>query len=323
MENIQKNQKTILKALLFLMVLSLSCKKSDTNFNVINWETKKIEIANKVKANLDSVKLLLPYAISKAENGNVLFNNQRVNEYYGVSHTVPNKIVTISQPKNIQEITAGIKTQQLSALPDEGNNPGNPIDEDDPMLRITEEAYRTYYWEATQNFTDLASYITALDGIASTMLGDFGVTEEKKVMMYTEIETLKQYATDLETNPDYWINLYAPTITGSTSNAGSVLASKTQSTTMGFNMDRLMSRPDQSSGCKINTRGVLMGAVIGGFTAAIGYAKIGAVAGTVTVPGVGTVTGAVSGFMSGFAAGFVGGVVTGVIGELMTSCFRK
>jgi hypothetical protein len=131
-------------------------------------------------------------------NGSFLIDNQKISEYYRLSN-VSNKVTTISLPKSTDDVIANIKLRKLSSMPGE-EAPATPVDEDDPMLKITEETYRVYYWEATQNYTDLASYITALNGIASTMLADWGVTEEKKVLMYTEIETLKQYATDLETN---------------------------------------------------------------------------------------------------------------------------
>ena len=249
-----------------------------------------------------------------------MVNNQKINEYYKVSN-IANKITTISYPKNTGDVIDGIKAKQLSTLPGEGG-PATPVDEDDPMLKITEEAYRTYYWEATQNYTDLASYVTALDGIASTMLADLSVTEERRVLMYTEIETLKQYAIDLETNPDYWINLYGPQDSDPPSTSVVVTNSVMAVGGIGHFGNTIMGGVPPRQGCKISTRNVLMGSVIGGFVGAVGAAKVGAIAGTVVVPGIGTVTGAVSGFMAGFAAGFVGGVATGIVAELMLTCGR-
>ncbi len=322
----KNNSKTTQKQLIFVVTLFIalifSCKKIESDRNITDWDLKKVEIANKVKTDLINLKALLPLTISRVSNGSFLIDNQKISEYYRLSN-VSNKVTTISLPKSTDDVIANIKLRKLSSMPGE-EAPATPVDEDDPMLKITEETYRVYYWEATQNYTDLASYITALNGIASTMLADWGVTEEKKVLMYTEIETLKQYATDLETNPDYWINLYAPQDDNQQATAVVKTNSIMAAGGVGLNLNTTMAgNPPRQSTCKINTRDALRTGIMGGFTAAVGYAKIGAVAGTVTVPGVGTVTGAVSGFMSGFAFGFVSGVVGSVAEQLFWSCLSK
>ncbi|SFA50205.1 hypothetical protein SAMN04488511_10913 [Pedobacter suwonensis] len=165
-----------------------------------------------------------------------------------------------------------------------------------------------------------APYIVAMDGIASDMIASIHVSEDDKVLMYTEIELLKQLATELETNPDFWINLYAPPVLEPVPATGFLKTASLMSVGTTSGPVRYATSPRQ--GCKIDTRGVLASAVVGGFWSAIASAKVGAVAGTVTVPGIGTVTGAVSGFMAGFAFGFTTGAVTGVIGSLLLTCGR-
>lgn len=78
----------------------------------------------------------------------------------------------------------------------------------------------------------------------------------------------------------------------------------------------------RTTGCKINTRGLLIGAVYSGVKGAIGGALIGAAGGTVTLPGVGTVTGAVGGGVFGAASGFTWGIIDGVATQLLETCFR-
>jgi hypothetical protein len=81
-------------------------------------------------------------------------------------------------------------------------------------------------------------------------------------------------------------------------------------------------RNARTAGCQLNTRGILIGAVIQGTIGAIGGAKAGAVGGTFTIPGLGTVTGAVGGAVFGGALGFASGAVTSIAGQLFETCTR-
>ncbi len=324
MKNIQKqsknNQKTIFKVLLILIVFSLSCKKSETNLNVTNWDAKKLEIAKRVKANLDSVKLLLPYAISRVENGDISYNTQKIKGYFNISNTKPDESVIFSRPKNSLDLIDQIKTNKSSTVPNL-ENPENPIDEEDPYEYYTSSGFRNLYRIATENFTDLNSYLTTLTGISEDLIATTLIDEDDKVLMYTEIETLRQYAIDLETNPEFWLNLYAPqqyTQVSSSVQNNSIMAVGNEH----FGGAILMGGNPANQGCKIDVRRALVNGIVGGFIAGAGYAKVGFIAGTVAVPGVGTVTGAVSGFMSGFAFGFIGGVVKSVVQDALLTCGR-
>lgn len=189
------------------------------------------------------------------------------------------------------------------------------------MEVITADSYRYRYWKATEDFTDLSSYHAILNTIESEVVT--GVDpDEYKAQLYTEIEFLKQFSTELETNADYWINLYytSEQFTGS-SGGSSVIKNNSKMSNVGsVIMNGSLNPPDLD--CKIDTRGILMGAVVGGFANAIKGALVGAAGGTIAVPGFGTVTGAVAGFMVGFATGFTSGVVLGTITSLALTCGR-
>lgn len=294
-------------------------KKTQLDSKSINWDIRKVEIVNKVKADIASMKAILPYTISRTVNGDISFDNQKITKYYNISDPSVNKISTFSKPKNTNDIIASIKAKQLSSLNPGEEGPSTPIDENDPYEILTQDGYRNNYRLATENYTDLASYIVTMNAIQTDIINTTLLTEDEKVMMYTEMEYLKQYATDLETNPDYWINLYAPsTTTSAITHTNSIMSVQN----VGLEGKNILGKPQPRLGCKIDVRSVLIGGVVSGFWAAVGAAKVGAVAGTVTVPGIGTVTGAVSGFMAGFAAGFTVGVVTGVVGSLLYTCGR-
>ena len=46
------------------VALVLGCKKMGPDSKTVDWDAKKIEIANKVKTDLNNVKALLPFTIS-------------------------------------------------------------------------------------------------------------------------------------------------------------------------------------------------------------------------------------------------------------------
>lgn len=75
------------------------------------------------------------------------------------------------------------------------------------------------------------------------------------------------------------------------------------------------------SGCNVNVRSVMAGAVVGFFGGGARGGFAGATVGTVAFPLIGTVTGAVSGAAVGAAVGFFGAVATGVAAELLLSCW--
>lgn len=319
LKRLKNHSKKLITLICTGILFFASCKKTDSNTTSLNWDVKKQEIANKVKTDLANLKAILPYTISRANSGDVSFNNQKITEYYNITGTSTNKITTFSRVKNSSELIANIKSKQLSTLPGE-DTPADPVDEEDPYEVLTRDGYRNSYRRATENYTDLASYLIVMNGISETIISTYLLTEDEKVMMYTEIETLKQYATDLETNPDYWMDLYAPSESGT---GVSFVKNNSIMSTGGAALGKnIIMGAKPRLGCKIDVRSVLISGVVGGFWAAVGAAKVGAVAGTVTVPGIGTVTGAVSGFMAGFAVGFTGGVVTGVIGSLLYTCGR-
>lgn len=83
------------------------------------------------------------------------------------------------------------------------------------------------------------------------------------------------------------------------------------------------SNSQRVAACSVNWRGVFLGGVVSFAVGAYAGGKAGLVAGTFTLPGVGTVTGAVAGAMLGGAGGFTGAVITGVAAELLGSCFRN
>ncbi|MFC1225068.1 hypothetical protein ACFE6N_14735 [Pedobacter sp. BG31] len=298
-----------------------SCKKTQPDSDAVIWNARKIAIQNKVKTDIANLKVLLPYTISRAVNGNISLDNQKINEYFSINSSSLNKVSTVIKPKNTNDIIANIKAKQLSSTTPIVGEPGDPVDEEDPYEVLTSVGYRNNYRIATENYTDLNSYIFTLNAISQDIINTALLTVDEKVMMYTEIEFLKQFATDLETNPDYWITMYAPI---EYRNQTSFI--KNSSLMSIGNIDltgkTIMAGAKPNQGCKIDTRSVLIGGVVSGFWAAVGAAKVGALAGTVTVPGIGTVTGAVSGFMAGFASGFTVGVVTGVVGSLLYTCGR-
>lgn len=318
-------QKQFICILTLFFVLIFSCKKIESDKSSINWDLKKVEIANKVKEDLNSLKALLPFTISRANNDDVSFDNLKINEYYKVQNPTANNVIAYKAPKNTGDIIANIKAQKLSNEPIEDDEPGEPIGVS-PDMALVAEGYRNQYWMATNDYQDLASYLVQLNNIASDLIASQYVSTDEKVMMYFEIEMLKQYATDLETNPNYWIELYAPqelSLTGSvTAKGSSVMSIGSESLADKVIMSPPYHPGGKKNGCKINVRGVLAGAVLSGLANGVRAGTVGLVAGTVTVPGIGTVTGAVSGFMSGFAVGFVSGIVSGVVVELMTSCGR-
>lgn len=319
LKRLKNHSKTFIALICTGILFFASCKKTDSNTNSLNWDVKKQEISNKVKTDLANLKAILPYTISRANNGDISFNNQKITEYYNIHSTSITKTFTYSKPKTSDEIIANIKAKQLSSLnPNEGG-PSNPIDEDDPYEVYTRDGYRNNYRLATENFIDLPSYLATMNAISEDIISSSLLTTDEKVMMFTEIETLKQFAIDLETNPNYWIDLYAP----SEASSGSSFVKNNSIMSIGGSTNTkniFMVTPRQ--GCKIDTRAALLNGVVGGFIAAVGYAKVGAIAGTVSVPGVGTVTGAVSGFMAGFALGFVTGVGKAVVLDLLKTCGR-
>ncbi|WP_158542151.1 hypothetical protein [Pedobacter chinensis] len=55
-------------------------------------------------------------------------------------------------------------------------------------MALLAEGYRAMYWAATDNYTDLNSYIEAMDGIALGLYYDFYNIEEEKIQLLTEME---------------------------------------------------------------------------------------------------------------------------------------
>ena len=56
-----KKPKAIIAVLFFLLVIG--CKKTQTDPETVNWDVKKIEIANKVKEDIKKLKAILPLTI--------------------------------------------------------------------------------------------------------------------------------------------------------------------------------------------------------------------------------------------------------------------
>lgn len=120
-----------------------SCKETDSDANLLNWDVKKQEIANKVKTDLTNLKAILPYTISRAASGDISFNNQKITEYYKIAGTSTNKIATFRRAKNSSELIVNINAKQLSTLPGE-DTPVDPVDEEDPYVVLTRDVYRNY-----------------------------------------------------------------------------------------------------------------------------------------------------------------------------------
>lgn len=75
-------------------------------------------------------------------------------------------------------------------------------------------------------------------------------------------------------------------------------------------------------GCSVDTRNVMLGAVVGFASGATWGGITGATAGTFTVPVLGTAVGGIGGAVFGGAWGFASGAIGGVASELLGSCFR-
>ena len=132
----------------------------------------------------------MPYAISKASNGDISFNNEKIVKYYNLDNQEINQISVFSRPKNTNEIISGIKARQLSSLTPVDGDPGDPLDED-PYEVLSRDGFRNNYWIATQNYTDLASYTFTLNAIGEDIVSTTLLTIDEKITMYTEIEYLK------------------------------------------------------------------------------------------------------------------------------------
>lgn len=74
--------------------------------------------------------------------------------------------------------------------------------------------------------------------------------------------------------------------------------------------------------CRVDSRAVWGGAVLGLSYGAVRGGVIGCAGGTVLFPGFGTVSGCVGGAVFGGALGFIEGATTGVASSLLLTCFR-
>lgn len=74
--------------------------------------------------------------------------------------------------------------------------------------------------------------------------------------------------------------------------------------------------------CRVESRAVWGGAVIGLTYGAVRGGMVGCAGGTVVFPGLGTATGCVGGAVFGGAIGFIEGAATGIASSLLLTCFR-
>lgn len=303
-------------SIFFVLLCIISCKKTDdSQTHAAFWSGKRAEISAKVKTEFSALKGILKQSLQN-KDGVVIFDDTETNKILNVSKEL-NKRTKIEIPQNTSELIMSLKiSKQLSSSPVGPSDPTPP--ETDPVMALLAEGYRAQYWAATENYTELSSYLTQLDGIALGLTYDLYNSESEKIQILNEIEWLKAYATSLEQDPDYWINLYAPEpILEPVPTSGLVKGSSIMSISP---MNKLMSGGRLH--CKVDTRKALMTGVVTGLRAGVVAGYTGATAGTVAVPVIGTVTGGVSGFMGGFASGFLSGTISSVVIQLALTCLR-
>lgn len=75
--------------------------------------------------------------------------------------------------------------------------------------------------------------------------------------------------------------------------------------------------------CQINTRSLLISVMVDGVAGAVSGALYGAVGGTFTIPGLGTVTGAIGGAVFGGITAIAGSTVKNIVSQLVESCTRN
>lgn len=86
---------------------------------------------------------------------------------------------------------------------------------------------------------------------------------------------------------------------------------------------RQLNLPEPSQVNCVNVKDIMRNAVVTGTAGAISGSIAGAMGGTVTIPGVGTVSGAVGGGVLGFASGFFGTVTYGVVTDYLFKCLTR
>ncbi|WP_145859365.1 hypothetical protein [Pedobacter suwonensis] len=303
-------------SIFFVLLCLISCKKTDdSRTHSAFWSGKRAEISAKIKTEFSALKGVLKQSLQN-KDGVVIFDDAQTNKILNVSKEL-NKRTKIEIPKNTSELITSLKiSKRLSNSPVGPSDPTPP--ETDPAMALLAEGYRAQYWAATENYTELSSYLTQLDGIALGLTYDLYNSEAEKIQILNEIEWLKAYATSLEQDPDYWINLYAPEpILEPVPTLGLAKGSPIMSISP---INKFMSGGRLH--CKVDTRKALMTGVVTGLRAGVAAGYTGATAGTVAIPVIGTVTGGVSGFMGGFASGFLSGTVTSVVIQLALTCLR-
>lgn len=149
------------------------------------------------------------------------------------------------------------------------------------------DAYRSQYLYAVEQYESLPTFIMMLNGISTDLLNAPNVTSDDKVLIYSEIELLKQFATDIETNFDYWVDLYAPLEDDAQMNSSITKNNIIMSTKIGGINGKIMGPPYRGNikrqGCKVSARNVMMAGILGGLVSGSIAAKAEAVAGTVVV----------------------------------------
>jgi len=303
------------KALLVITVLLFffSCKKTDsqTETKIEFWKKKRAEISANVTAQFLALKRTMPSSLTIKDDA-VFFDNSSTNSILK-SPSSNNKVIEIKLPNTSSEVIAFIKPNKSMSTPVGPDDPTGPTT--DPAVALLAEGYRSMYWAQLENYTDLNTFVTNLDGIALGLVYDLYNSDEEKIQILNEIEWLKAYATSLENDPDYWINLYAPE-----PELSPISSTNTSGRLMSLKANQLMN--SRTLHCKVDARKALMTGVVNGLRAGVVAGYTGATAGTVAVPVIGTVTGGVSGFMGGFAAGFLSGTISNVVIQLALTCFR-